>query len=117
MSQEEELSRLVENLRAGLLEHSGFEHARATGELRGTGANGTPIHIRTGYTHGSYRLVAFGRYRGERQGAHFVDFNRGADPGRIADVAESIANWDGVIWPPHADFRPCPVGQGQGWPQ
>lgn len=110
------LSVQIEDLRRRLLD-SGYQHARRSGELVGMSDNGTEIHVRTGYVHGSYRVVVFGRDRGERQGQHFLDFNRGTSPARIVEVTKALTEWDGQLWPPHPDFRKSETGQGKGWPQ
>jgi hypothetical protein len=112
---DELLSEGVRGMREFLL-NQGWQHGRRPGELNSRADNGTEIHIRTGYTHASFRLIVFGRLNGEKQGQHYIDFNRGVDPRRILEIQQSLADWDGVVWPPHPDMVPSNTGQGDGWP-
>lgn len=113
-----ELSSLIRDLRSYLMDN-GFEHTRRSGELaaEGFGDKLVGLWVRTGYTHGSYRVNVYGRVNGARQGQHFIDFNRGVDPSRIIEFQKAIANWDGQVWPPHPDMVRAETGQGKGWPQ
>lgn len=113
---DETLSAQVRDLRRKLIDH-GWEHTRRSGGLSGRADNGTEIQIRTGYVHGSYRLLVFGRINGERHGQHYLDFSRGVSPARVVEITQALADWDGVVWPPHPDFQPSSTGQGKGWPQ
>lgn len=114
-SPDEALSIAVRDLREHLLS-SGFQHGRRPGELVGMADNGTEIHVRTGYTNGSFRLLAFGRYRGEKQGTHYIDINRGVSDERVREIKLALADWDGQCWPPHPDMVAATTGQGDGWP-
>lgn len=109
------LSDAVRELREALI-NSGFQHGRRPGELVGKADNGVDLHVRTGYTHGSYRVTAFGRDRGEKQGQVYVDINRGVTPERVIEITRALVDWDGSTWPPHPDMKASTTGQGEGWP-
>ena len=110
------LGMAVRDLRDKLL-LQGFQHGRRPGELVGMADNGVELHVRTGYTHGSYRVLAFGRRNGEKQGLVFIDLNRGSDPKQIVDLTRALCDWNGQIWPPDKDMHPAVTGQGDGGPQ
>lgn len=112
---DEQLRSQIRDMRAYLL-NQGYTHGSRAGELEGRADNGTEITVRTGYTTGSFRINVFGRVKGSRQGQHFVDINRGADPARVLEIQKALAAWDGQCWPPHPDFAKSPTGQGDGWP-
>lgn len=110
------LSLQIRSLRQRLLD-SGYAHASRAGELIGRADNGVEIYVRTGYTHGSYRINVFGRVKGLRQGQHYVDLSRGVGQDRILAIQQSLVDWNGELWPPHPDFQVASTGQGGGWPQ
>ena len=112
---DEPLRSSIRDMREYLLDN-GYAHGSRAGELLGHGADGTKITVRTGYTHGSFRIHVFGRVNGSRQGQHFVDINRGANDSHPIEIQKALAEWDGQHWPPHPDFRLSPTGQGDGWP-
>lgn len=109
---------LLEGIRGlrGFLLDQGWRHGSRPGELISVADNGTEIYIRTGYTHGTIRLIAFGRLNGEKQGQHYIDFVRGVSPSRMIEVQRALSDWDGQSWPPFPDMRPSVTGQGDGWP-
>ena len=111
------LSSLIRDLRAYLM-NNGFELTTRSGELVAKlGDHKIGMWVRTGYTHGSYRVNVYGRTGGSRQGQYYIDFMRGVSPGRVIEFQRALADWDGMTWPPHPDMVRSETGQGKGWPQ
>ena len=105
----------IRELRERLLE-SGFRHSRITGELVRVDDHGVSLYVRTGYTHGAYRLTLFGRRNGERAGQCHVDVTDAWSAEDVDSLTQVLVHLNSDNWPPHQVFTPAQTGWGDGRP-
>ena len=109
-----EVSAAIERLRARLLE-AGYQHTHKPGELVRVDDSGNSIFVRTGYTHGAYRVTAMGRRNGSRVGQCYIDIAVGTSRITMVDeLAGALATAQATSWPPHPAFTPSQTGWGEG---
>lgn len=107
---QEELANSVQLLRATLLD-SGWAHGRTPGEM--TRDN---LAVRTGFTMGGYRIVAFGRNRGSRSGQCYVDVTREWSKAEVRELTRDLVVASAQQWPPNDRMQPSVTGWGDGKP-